>query len=87
MFVNGKNFDALQMATRTLWEVKTTAIETYNPYVRRRELEKQVEEANRERALAAACGYKFAIGVRTETHKQLLKALLPDSDVVVMTWC
>ncbi|WP_338023463.1 DUF6310 domain-containing protein [Archangium primigenium] len=87
VFVNGKNFDALQLATRTLWEVKTNDIDTYSPFVRRSELQKQVEEANRERALAVACGYQFAIGVRTEMHKQLLKALLPDFDIMVMTWC
>ncbi|WP_434384782.1 DUF6310 domain-containing protein [Melittangium boletus] len=87
VFVNGKNFDALQLATRTLWEVKTNDIDTYKPFVRRSELQKQVEEANRERALAVACGYQFAIGVRTEMHKQLLKALLPDFDIMVMTWC
>ncbi|WP_255415217.1 DUF6310 domain-containing protein [Vitiosangium sp. GDMCC 1.1324] len=27
VYVNGKNFDALQLATRTLWEVKTDDFE------------------------------------------------------------
>ncbi|MCK8501561.1 DUF6310 domain-containing protein [Myxococcus fulvus] len=85
--VNGKAYDALQPAARTLWEVKTTAIETYSPFVQRTELQKQVEEGRRERDLAAACGYDFVIGVRTEAHRQMLKNAAPDLKVVLMTWC
>ncbi|WP_239576648.1 DUF6310 domain-containing protein [Archangium primigenium] len=85
--VNGKNFDALQVASRTLWEVKTTNIEAYNPYVQRAELEKQVEEAQRERDLAAACGYDFVMGVRTQAHKALLEREDFTLRVVVMDWC
>jgi hypothetical protein len=85
--VNGKNFDALQMRTRTLWEVKTNDIETYNPFVLRTELEKQVAEALHERDLAAACGYDFVIGVRTEAHKSALLERDSSLDVVVMIWC
>jgi len=87
VLVNGKHFDALQIATRTLWEVKTTHIETYTPFVRRIELQKQVAEARRERELAAACGYGLVIGVRSEAHKQLLEEQLPDFNIVLMTWC
>jgi Family of unknown function (DUF6310) len=87
VLVNGKHFDALQLATRRLWEVKTTAIETYNPFVRRVELDKQVEEARRERELAAACGYDFVIGVRSEAHKRLLEERLRGFNIVLMTWC
>jgi hypothetical protein len=87
VIVNGKHFDALQLSTRTLWEVKTTAIETYNPYVRRTELQKQLDEARRERDLAAACGYRFVIGVRTRAHEMLLNEVAPDLDVVLMWWC
>ncbi|AFE06928.1 hypothetical protein COCOR_06440 [Corallococcus coralloides DSM 2259] len=58
--VDGKNFDGLQGATRMLWEVKTNDIETYSPFVRQAELQKQVDEAKRERALAEACGYQFS---------------------------
>ncbi|WNG25135.1 hypothetical protein F0U62_14750 [Cystobacter fuscus] len=86
-FVNGKNFDALQMRTRTLWEVKTTAIETYNPFVQQMELTKQVEEGLRERELAAACGYDFVIGVRTKAHKKLLEEAEPRLTIVLMKWC
>lgn len=87
VLVNGKNFDALQLRARVLWEVKTHAIETYNPYVRQVELDKQVEEARRERDLAAACGYGFVIGVRTEAHKELLERADITLRVVVMDWC
>jgi Family of unknown function (DUF6310) len=88
-FVNGKAFDALQPATRTLWEVKTNDIETYNPYVRRVEINKQIEEGRRERGLAAACGYEFVIGVRSEAHKEFLEREAPDFEgiIVVMDWC
>jgi hypothetical protein len=85
--VNGKAYDALQPAVRTLWEVKTTAIETYNPFVRERELDKQVVEGRRERDLAAACGYDFIIGVLTEAHRQMLEEAEPDLTVVLMGWC
>ncbi|WP_434385005.1 DUF6310 domain-containing protein [Melittangium boletus] len=85
--VNGKNFDALQGAIRTLWEVKTNDIATYNAFVRRSELAKQVEEAKNERALAMACGFRFSIGVRSEVHQKLLEELLPGFDIVLMTWC
>jgi hypothetical protein len=89
VIVNGKRFDALQPRERVLWEVKTTAIETYNPYVRRVELDKQIEEARRERDLAAACVYDFRVGVRSEAHKELLERAAPDLEgiVVLMDWC
>jgi hypothetical protein len=85
--VNGKNFDALQLEIRTLWEVKTNAIDTYRPYVLKTEIDKQVKEAQRERALAAACGYDFVIGVRTEAHKKLLESRDFTLKVVIMDWC
>ena len=85
--VNGKAFDAFQPATRMLWEVKTTAIETYNPFVQRMEIAEQVKEGLRERDLAAACGYDFVIGVLTEAHRQMLKQEAPDLKVELMEWC
>jgi hypothetical protein len=85
--VNGKAFDALQLSTRTLWEIKTNAIETYNRFVYFTELDKQVEEAQQERTLAAACGFDFVIGVRTEAHKDALRTRDSTLNVVVMDWC
>ena len=90
VLVNGKAYDALQLSRRTLWEVKTTDIENikkYNPFIRKTELEKQVAEGLREQRLAAACGYQFVIGVRTQAHKEMLEKLAPDLRVVLMPWC
>lgn len=87
VLVNGKAFDALQPAERMLWEVKATAIETYNSFIQKAELDKQVTEGRRERALAEACGYGFVIGVRTEAHRKMLKEAAPDLQVVLMNWC
>jgi hypothetical protein len=87
VLIDGKAFDGLQPLTRMLWEVKTTAIETYNPFVRDRELKKQVDEARHEHRLAAQCGYDFTIGVRTEAHKMLLESADDTLKVVVMDWC
>nr|WP_233262135.1 DUF6310 domain-containing protein [Vitiosangium sp. GDMCC 1.1324] len=46
---------------------------------------KQVEKARRERDLAAACGYDFVIGGRSDAHKNLLEALLPGFNIVLST--
>jgi hypothetical protein len=89
VFVNGKNFDALQLATRTLWEVKTNDIEEYNPFILQAEINKQIEEARRERALAAACGFNFRIGVRSEAHKKALEDAAAEFKglIEIMGWC
>ncbi|WP_395857376.1 DUF6310 domain-containing protein [Cystobacter fuscus] len=89
VLVNGKNFDALQLAMRTLWEVKTNDIEEYNPFVLQVEINKQIEEARRERALAAACGFNFRIGVRSEAHKKALEDAAAELKglIEVMEWC
>jgi hypothetical protein len=89
VLINGKRFDALQLTTRTLWEIKTTAIETYNPYVQRVELGKQIDEARREQHLAQDCGYQFRLGVRSKAHKDMLQRAAPDLGglIVIMDWC
>jgi hypothetical protein len=89
VFVNGKNFDALQLATHTLWEVKTNDIEEYNPFILQVEINKQIEEARRERALAAACGFNFRIGVRSEAHKTALEDAAAEFKglIEIMGWC
>ncbi|MBZ4333448.1 DUF6310 domain-containing protein [Corallococcus sp. AS-1-12] len=89
VFVNGKNFDALQLTTRTLWEVKTDNFNTYSDFLRGRVLSAQVAEMRIERDLARACGFDFRIGVRSEAHKEALGEQAPDlSDlIVVMDWC
>ncbi|RKG76623.1 hypothetical protein D7W82_35110 [Corallococcus sp. CA049B] len=89
VFVNGKNFDALQLATRTLWEVKTDNFDTYSDFLKGRVLSDQVAKMRSEREIARACGFDFRVGVRSEAHKEALGEQAPDlSDlIVVMDWC
>ena len=89
VFVNGKNFDALQLATRTLWEVKTDNFDTYPPDLREIVIESQVEKLRHERALSLACGFDFRVGVRSPAHRAALERAAPDLDgvIVVMEWC
>ncbi|WP_338021968.1 DUF6310 domain-containing protein [Archangium gephyra] len=89
VFVNGKNFDALQLATRTLWEVKTDNFDTYPPDLRRIVLEDQVPGLLHERALALSCGFNFRVGVRSPAHKIALELADPELKglIEVMEWC
>ncbi|OJH41187.1 hypothetical protein BON30_09895 [Cystobacter ferrugineus] len=87
MFVNGKDFDALQLATRTLWEVKTDNFDTYPPELREFVLVDQLPKLQHERALALACGFDFKVGVRSAAHKAALLAQDITLDIVVMNWC
>jgi hypothetical protein len=87
VLVNGKHFDALQLATRTLWEVKTDNFDTYPPDLREIVLADQVPELQHERELARACGFAFKVGVRSAAHKTALLALDDTLDVVIMDWC
>jgi len=87
VFVNGKNFDALQLATRTLWEVKTDNFDTYPPELRRIVLEEQVPKLQYERALALSCGFDFRVGVRSAAHKAALELADETLEIVVMNWC
>jgi hypothetical protein len=89
VFVNGKNFDALQLTTRTLWEVKTDNFDTYSDFLRGRVIRDQVAKMRSEREIARACGFDFRVGVRSEAHKESLGEQAPDlSDlIVVMDWC
>ncbi len=87
VLVNGKSFDALQMATRTLWDVKTDDFEKQPPRSQRFFIQMKLPEIRRERRLAEECGYKVAIGVRSEAHKEALLRADPGLDVVVMDWC
>jgi hypothetical protein len=89
VFVNRKNFDALQLATRTLWEVKTDNFDTYPPDLRRIVLDDQVLELQYERGLALACGFNFRVGVRSPAHKIALELAEPELAglIEVMEWC
>jgi hypothetical protein len=88
-FVNGKNFDALQLATRTLWEVKTDNFDTFSDFLQDQVIRDQVLEMLSERGLARACGFNFRVGVLSEAHKEALEEAAPDLKglIVVMDWC
>ena len=87
VFVNGKNFDALQLATRTLWEVKTDNFDTYPPELRKIVLDDQVPKMQHERELARACGFDFRVGVLSVAHKAALLKRDRTLKIVVMDWC
>lgn len=85
--VNGKAFDALQPATRTLWEIKTDNFDAFTAALQEIVVRKQAAELTRERALALACGFKFAVGVRSAAHRAALLKQAPSLTIVVMDWC
>ncbi|WP_371878349.1 DUF6310 domain-containing protein [Corallococcus exiguus] len=89
VFVNGKNFDALQLATRVLWEVKTDSFDTFSDFLQGQVIRDQVPKMRIERGLARACGFDFRVGVRSEAHKEALEEAAPDLKgfIVVMDWC
>ncbi len=87
VFVNGKNFDALQLTKRTLWEVKTDDFDKHNRRSQQFFIEVKLPEIQRERRLAEECGYEFVLGVRSEAHKAALELADKTLEVVVMDWC
>ncbi|MHA7628212.1 DUF6310 domain-containing protein [Corallococcus sp. M7] len=87
--VNGKAYDGLQSALRTLWEVKTDNFDTYSTFLRRTVPEKQLMELRHERDLARACGFDFRVGVRSAAHQEALEIADPDFEgtIILMEWC
>jgi hypothetical protein len=84
--VKGIRFDALQVGVRVLWEIKTHQFDLYNDFIQDREIEKEIEQLDKERRAAAACGYDFVIGVSTQAHKDAL--LREDRSLnVIVTGC
>ena len=83
VLVNGVLFDALQVGVRVLWEIKTHRFDTYNVFVRDREIAKEYEQIKKERDAAAACGYDFVIGVSTQAHKDALLQRNRNLNIVV----
>ncbi|RKH15924.1 hypothetical protein D7V77_38225 [Corallococcus sp. CA041A] len=72
VLVGGVRFDALQVGVRVLWEIKTHRFDSYNDFIRRQEIAKELEQIEREQDAAAACGYGCVIGVSTQAHKDAL---------------
>ncbi|HYO70534.1 MAG TPA: DUF6310 domain-containing protein [Archangium sp.] len=87
VLVNGKNFDALQLTSRTLWDVKTDDFDKQPPRSQRFFVKMKLPELRREARLARECGYDFVIGVRSAAHKAVLFEEDPTLKVVVMDWC
>ncbi|MBE4748924.1 hypothetical protein G4177_12205 [Corallococcus sp. ZKHCc1 1396] len=87
VLVNGKRFDALQLHSRLLWEVKTDNFDLYTPALKRISIAKQVSELRRERELAKDCGYDFVVGVRSAAHRTALLAQINNLNIIIMDWC
>ncbi|WP_147332722.1 DUF6310 domain-containing protein [Archangium gephyra] len=87
VLVNGKNFDALQMATRTLWDVKTDDFDKHGSRSQEFFIKVKLPEIRREKKLAEACGYNVSVGVRSKVHLTALRAAEPSLTVVLMDWC
>ncbi|WP_239015329.1 DUF6310 domain-containing protein [Archangium violaceum] len=87
VFVNGKNFDALQLATRTLWDVKTDDFDKHSSRSQDFLARVKLPELQREDRLARQCGYNFIVGVKSAAHKAVLFKLDRTLKVVVMDWC
>ncbi|MFP2903856.1 DUF6310 domain-containing protein [Pyxidicoccus sp. 3LFB2] len=83
VLVNGVRFDALQVGVRVLWEIKTHQFDTYNGFVRDREIGTELKQIRKERDAAAKCGYEFVVGVSTAEHKRALNEEIPTLNVVV----
>jgi hypothetical protein len=84
--VGSVRFDALQVGVRVLWEIKTHQFDKYNAFVQKMEIDKEIKQIQKERAIATACGYEFVVGVSTQAHKEALLRR-DDSLNVVVTGC
>jgi hypothetical protein len=87
VLVNGKNFDGLVLATRTLWDIKTDDFEKQPPRSQRFFVRMKLPGLRLEAKLARECGYDFIIGVRSAAHKTVLFDEDPTLKVVIMDWC
>jgi hypothetical protein len=88
--VDGKDFDALQVGVRVLWEIKTDQFDTYSDFIQEQTVKDELEEFEEESKIAQACGYGFVIGVSTEAHKAALMAALEEQGrqfTIVVTGC
>ncbi len=88
VLVNGKQFDALQVGVRVLWEIKTHQFDTYSLFLRNQVARDHVDEMREDREIAAACRYDFVVGVSSAAHKKALLDLAPDLEPnIVVTGC
>ncbi|WP_395841125.1 DUF6310 domain-containing protein [Archangium violaceum] len=85
--VNGKDYDGLQLATLTLWDVKTDNFDKHSPHSQKFFARMKLPELQREKRLAEACGYNFVVGVKSAAHKFALEKLDPNLNIEIMDWC
>jgi hypothetical protein len=83
VLIGGIRFDALQVGVRVLWEIKTDQFDTYSDFLQGQVVRDQAAKMLEERAIAAACGYGFVVGVSTEEHKTALELEAPLLEIVV----
>ncbi len=81
--VDGKNFDALQVGVRVLWEIKVEYFDGYSDFLKKITVAKEIEEFTEYRDIAVACGYAFKVGVISEAHKAALLKEDRSFDIVV----
>ena len=81
--VDGRDFDALQVGVRVLWEIKVEKFDGYSDFLKKITVEKEMREFTEYRAIALACGYAFKVGVISEAHKAALLDVDDTFDIVV----
>jgi len=81
--VDGRDFDALQVGVRVLWEIKVEKFDGYSDFLKKITVEKELREFTDYRAIALACGYTFKVGVISEAHKAALLDVDDTFDIVV----
>jgi hypothetical protein len=84
--VDGRDFDALQVGVRVLWEIKVENFDEYSDFLKEITVKKEIKAFTEYRDIALACGYAFKVGVSSEAHKA---ALLEEDDTfdIVVTGC
>ncbi|WP_395838293.1 DUF6310 domain-containing protein [Archangium violaceum] len=81
--VGGKDFDALQVGVRVLWEIKLEEFDGYSDFLKEVTVKKEIKEFKEYRDIALTCGYAFRVGVISEAHKAALLERDDSFDIVV----
>ena len=81
--VDGRDFDALQVGVRVLWEIKVEQFDGYSDFLKELTVKKETQEFRAYRDIAVACGYAFKVGVISEAHKAALLEEDRSFDIVV----
>jgi hypothetical protein len=84
--IDGREFDALQVGVRVLWEIKTEEFDGYTAFIKKVTVRDEIKEFTEYRDIARACGYAFRVGVISKAHKEALE-LVDDSFDIVVTGC